>query len=240
MENIIRVAQLTLNKDIKDEIFQIFTTETAESTERTLNPTNKMLHEHFKVDITKRYQLFSEAYAGLSKNWESDKKPCKAIDGTNLQTLLVNIHKKITTEQMKLKVIDAALEPIEAALKKTGDRKLIPAFKKLSSDRRLVSDDVRKYTEEYLAIQNKIAQHNINLIEDQESENDIFRMIEQKRREFSHDHAITETDGKITLNEFKKTRANSNLKPVQYNRCFVMPLVYVIPNWQTLVFQRGL
>ena len=110
----------------------------------------------------------------------------------------------------------------------------------MSSDRRLVSDNVRKYTEEYLAIQNKIAQHNINLIEDQESENDIFRMIEQKRREFSHDHAITETDGKITHNEFKKTCANSNLKPVQYNRCFVMPLVYVIPNWQTLVFQRGL
>ena len=241
VENIIRVAQLIKNKDIKDEIFQISTTETAESTERTtFKSANKMLHEHFKMDITKRYQLFSEAYAGLSKNWESDKKPCKDIDGTNLQMRMMNIHKNITTEQMKLKVIDASLEPIEAALKKTGDRKLIPAFKKLSSDRRLVNDNVRKYTEEYLTIQNKITQQNINLIEDQESENDIFRMIEQKRREFSHDYPTTEKDGKITIDEFKKSRANSNLGPIQYKRCFIMPLVYVMPNWQTLVFQRAL
>ena len=259
MENIIRVAQLIEKiEDIKDEIFQIFTTETAESSERTNRANNiqanKMLHEHFKMDITKRYQLFSEAYAGLSKNWESEKtdqKPCNDIDSTNsygLQTRMVTIHKNITTEQMKLKVIDASLEPIEAALKKTGDRKLIPTFKKLSSDRRLASDNVRKYTEEYLAIQNKIAQQNINLIDDQESENDIFRMIEQKRREFntwntatgSHDHAITEKDEKNTLDEFKKSRANSNLKQIQYKRCFIMPLVYVIPNWQTLVFQRAL
>ena len=255
MENIIRVAQLIEKiEDIKDEIFQIFTTETAESSERTNRANNiqanKMLHEHFKMDITKRYQLFSEAYAGLSKNWESektDRKPCNDINSTNsygLQTRMVTIHKNITTEQMKLKVIDASLEPIEAALKKTGDRKLIPTFKKLSSDRRLASDNVRKYTEEYLEIQNKIAQQNINLIDDQESENDIFRMIEQKRREFSnttsHDHATTEKDEKITRNEFKKSRANSNLKQIQYKRCFIMPLVYVIPNWQTLVFQRAL
>ena len=207
-----------------------------------------MLQEHFKMDITKRYQLFSEAYGGLSKNWESDTKPCKDINATNLQTRLLNIHQKITTEQMKLKVIDASLEPIEAALKKTGDRKLIPAFKKLSSDRRFARDHVRKFTEEYLAIQNKIAQQNINLIDDRESENDIFRMIEQKRQEFntwntatgSHDHATTEKDEKVTLDEFKKSRANSNLKQIQYKRCFIMPLVYVIPNWQTLVFQRAL
>ena len=196
-----------------------------------------MLQEHFKMDITKRYQLFSEAYGGLSKNWESDTKPCKDINATNLQTRLLNIHQKITTEQMKLKVIDASLEPIEAALKKTGDRKLIPAFKKLSSDRRFARDHVRKFTEEYLAIQNKIAQQNINLIDDRESENDIFRMIEQKRREFSHDHVSAENDdAKLTLNQLQKSNASSNFKTIQYKRCFVMPLVYVIPNWQTMIF----
>ena len=189
------------------------------------------------MDITKRYQLFSEAYGGLSKNWESDTKPCKDINATNLQTRLLNIHQKITTEQMKLKVIDASLEPIEAALKKTGDRKLIPAFKKLSSDRRFARDHVRKFTEEYLAIQNKIAQQNINLIDDRESENDIFRMIEQKRREFSHDHVSAENDdAKLTLNQLQKSNASSNFKTIQYKRCLVMPLVYVIPNWQTMVF----
>ena len=196
-----------------------------------------MLQEHFKMDITKRYQLFSEAYGGLSKNWESDTKPCKDINATNLQTRLLNIHQKITTEQMKLKVIDASLEPIEAALKKTGDRKLIPAFKKLSSDRRFARDHVQKFTEEYLAIQNKIAQQNINLIDDRESENDIFRMIEQKRREFSHDHVSAENDdAKLTLNQLQKSNASSNFKTIQYKRCFVMPLVYVIPNWQTMIF----
>ena len=189
------------------------------------------------MDITKRYQLFSEAYGGLSKNWESDTKPCKDINTTNLQTRLLNIHQKITTEQMKLKVIDASLEPIEAALKKTGDRKLIPAFKKLSSDRRFARDHVRKFTEEYLAIQNKIAQQNINLIDDRESENDIFRMIEQKRREFSHDHVSAENgDAKLTLNQLQRSNTSSNFKTIQYKRCLVMPLVYVIPNWQTMVF----
>ena len=196
-----------------------------------------MLQEHFKMDITKRYQLFSEAYGGLSKNWESDTKPCKDINATNLQTRLLNIHQKITTEQMKLKVIDASLEPIEAALKKTGDRKLIPAFKKLSSDRRFARDHVQKFTEEYLAIQNKIAQQNINLIDDRESENDIFRMIEQKRREFSHDHVSAENDdAKLTLNQLQRSNTSSNFKTIQYKRCLVMPLVYVIPNWQTMVF----
>ena len=196
-----------------------------------------MLQEHFKMDITKRYQLFSEAYGGLSKNWESDILPCKNIDTTNLQTRLMSILQKITTEQMKLKAIDASLEPIEAALKKTGDRKLIPTFKKLSSDRRLAKEQVRKYTEEYLAIQNKIAQQNINLIEDQESENDIFRMIEQKRREFSHDHASPgKDDAKLTPNEVRVSSGRSNFKPVQYKRCYVMPLVYVIPNWQAMIF----
>ena len=196
-----------------------------------------MLQEHFKMDITKRYQLFSEAYGGLSKNWESDTKPCKDINATNLQTRLLNIHQKITTEQMKLKVIDASLEPIEAALKKTGDRKLIPAFKKLSSDRRFARDHVQKFTEEYLAIQNKIAQQNINLIDDRESENDIFRMIEQKRREFSHDHVSAENgDAKLTLNQLQRSNTSSNFKTIQYKRCFVMPLVYVIPNWQTMIF----
>merc|ERR1712119_251505 len=99
------------------------------------NLKSNMLVEHFKMDITKRHQMFSQAYSGLSKNWEDDSsendRPVPTLP--NLHLRLANLRAKISAEQIKLQLIDATLEPIEAALKKTGNRTLIPTFKRYSS-----------------------------------------------------------------------------------------------------------